>query len=126
VNPSKHRDDISIGPDEWIAFVDINGRHAEAVDLDPMILPMGEFWASLETQCVAGCCGTDAFSFWPEDIERVRRQLPGALIHDQLVQLKHFVQDSRADVFVSHRLNQYFHRQVMTQLLDHLLEHLNN
>jgi hypothetical protein len=72
VNTSKHRDDISIGPDKWITFFDINGRQAGAVDLDPLILPMEEFWSLLETNCVAGCCGIDAFSVWPEDIERVR------------------------------------------------------
>ncbi len=29
-----------------------------------------EFWKYLEVECVAECCGIDAFSFWVEDINR--------------------------------------------------------
>jgi len=38
------------------------------VDIDPELKALEPMWRALETSCVAGCCGLDAFDFSPENI----------------------------------------------------------
>ena len=115
--------DISVGKDQWITFIDVVGRQERAVSIDHMIAPLESFWTALETNCVAGCCGIDAFSLWPEDIRRATTSVDGKSVGDGLASLREFVERSEADIFVSQRLNNYFDRQVLLQLIDHINAH---
>jgi hypothetical protein len=119
-----HQYDIAIGKDQWIRWVDIQGRREFAVDIDWLIAPMQEFWMLLESNCVAGCCGIDAFGLWPEDIQRASKGLADASLRDKFAALRTFVQQSGASTFVSTRLNNFFDRAVLLQLLDHISRHI--
>src|SRR2546430_2761473 len=104
--PKPNPNDISIGQDKWITFVDISNRPYErAVSIDHLISPMESFWSALETNCVAGCCGIDAFSLWPEDLEAASSSQERKAIASALASLREFVEKSDADTFVSSRLN---------------------
>jgi hypothetical protein len=118
-----HSNDISIGKDQWITFIDVLGRQERAVSIDHLISPLKSFWTALETNCVAGCCGIDAFSLWPEDVRRAASTVDAKLLADGLMSLREFVERSGPDIFVSQRLNNYFDRQVLLQVIDHIHAH---
>ncbi|SRR6266567_5323036 len=119
--PRPNPNDLSIGPDKWIPFIDISDRpYEQAVRIDHLISPMESFWSALETNCVAGCCGIDAFSLWPEDIEAASRAHEGQAIASALESLREFVEKSSADTFVSSRLNNIFDKQVLLALIQHI------
>ena len=119
--PKLNPNDINIGQDKWIRFVDISNRPYElSISIDHLISPMESFWSALETNCVAGCCGIDAFSLWPEDIQGVSSSQDAQAISLGLESLGEFVEKSIADTFVSSRLNNLFDRRVLLALIQHL------
>lgn len=121
-----HQNDISVGQDQWITFVNVEGRQSTAVDIDPLLTPMNDFLDRLETTCVAGCCGIDAFDLWPEHIQRAAAESGDTALPRKLLELKAFIDENPADCFVSTRLNNYFDRGVLLQVLDHIATHLKN
>jgi len=121
--PKPNPNDISIGKDEWITFIDVVGRQDKAVSIDDMLTPLDSFWKALETECVAACCGIDAFALWPEDIERVSAATDRKLLAEALASLRRFVESCASDVFVSQKLNNYFDRRVLLEIIDHIHEH---
>jgi len=125
--PKLHPDDISIGEDEWIAYVDVTNRpHEQIVRIDDLIAPAEPFWLALEVHCVADCCGINAFSFWPEDIVRARSTLDHQLLKSTLASLHQFLQQSSADTFTSRRWNQIFDKPVLLKLVEHIQKHLGS
>jgi hypothetical protein len=112
--------DISIGKDQHITFIDVAGRQDRAVSIDHLIAPLASFWTALETNCVAECCGIDAFSFWPEDIRRAAATGDSTSVSEGLASLHEFIRQNGADIFVSRRLNNYLDRQVLLQLIEHI------
>lgn len=121
--PKPDPSDISIGKDEWIPFIDVVGRQQNAVSIDDMLTPLDSFLKSLETECVAACCGIDAFALWPEDIRRASAEVDRKQLAEALASLRRFVESSPSDVFVSEKLNNYFDRQVLLWIIDHIHEH---
>ena len=105
--PKPNPNDISIGEDRWITFIDVAGRQDNAVSIDDMLAPLDSFWSALETECVAACCGIDAFALWPEDIRRVSALTDHKLLAESFASLRRFVEGSVSDVFVSQKLNNY-------------------
>lgn len=117
-----HPDDVSIGKDEWIRFVDITGRTERAADLDAFILPMETFWRALEVSCVAECCGINAHSFWPQDIWNAARSNGDPELRQKLAKLRQHVEGLSVDCVTSQILNQYFDRTMFARLLDHVIK----
>ena len=64
-----HENALSIGEGKWIKYIDTLTDADSAFDLDSMLRETEAFWQSLEIHCVADCCGMDAFSFWPKDLQ---------------------------------------------------------
>ncbi len=121
--PKPNSNAISIGKDVWIPFIDVLGRQEGAVSIDDLLKPLDSFWKSLETECVAACCGINAFALWPEDIRRASAGGDRKQLVDALASLRRFVESSSSDVFVSQKLNNYFDRQVLLGIIDHIHEH---
>ncbi|MGK5080819.1 DUF6331 family protein [Janthinobacterium sp. HLX7-2] len=115
-----HKYDIQIADDEWIEYVNIDGRYADAIDLDGHLTGLWPLIDRLETHCVAGCCGFDAYDFTREGINAA---LPG-LDHGQLQaacdQAKSGIATAGSDVFMSTRMNNYAHKAMLLRLLEHL------
>lgn len=115
---------ISVGEDRWILMDEAIPGPGGAERLDLLLQPVMPLLDLLETHCVAECCGIDAYALWPDDIKGAvvklnvdnRTQLLKCL--DCLID---DVQKSQADVFVSMRLNQFFKKDALVELLRHLL-----
>jgi hypothetical protein len=115
-----NRNDISIGKDQWILWLEIDGTQLSAADVDSLVAPMSDFWTKLETECVAECCGIDAFALWPEDIQRAAAELGDSMLLKKLETLQNRVLQGDETTFVSNRLNNFFHRDVLLKLIDHI------
>lgn len=114
-----HSNDISIGPRHWIN-VEKTTLSGELIELDPLmeeLLPMRQ---ALETECVAACCGIDAFGLWPEDVLEHSAYLPKAKLHSQLNALINNIEQQPDADYYSRRLNDCFSRATLLQLLQHL------
>lgn len=118
-----HKNDISIGEDRWITFGDLNNGQGRAIELDPFLTRVMPFLDLLETECVAACCGIDAYGLWPDKIKNamatLNRQDKSRLISN-LAQLQTDVDNMPADMVVSTRLNQFFHKGVFLEVLSHI------
>lgn len=114
------KDAILLGGGKWIEHVDLTGRYDSAVDIDPWIKDLEPMWSALETECVADCCGIDAFDFCPENLATVEQKLERTVVCHRLKGLRSQLEALPGDVFVSRRLNNYSARSVFFALLDHL------
>jgi hypothetical protein len=121
----EHKNNISIGENQWIPSVDISSRFHSAVDIDPLILRVDDLWNALETNCVAGCCGIDAFALWPEDIEEAKTSLKVKNLLPELYSIRAEIVAMPEDVVSSNRLNNWFDKTVFLALLEHLIHNLS-
>ena len=112
--------DIQIGEDIWIEFIDIGGRYDQAIDIDALL---GELWqliCRLETHCVAGCCGMDAYDFTREAVETALLERDRAHMHAACAAAKAAVAAAASDVLTSATMNHVADKRVFLQLLEHL------
>jgi hypothetical protein len=116
--------DISIGQDRWIKWVELGPNDADLYNIDHLLEPLEQLWQNLETECVAACCGINAFALWPEDIENASKHLDTINLKDHLLQLKKDLTQVDKNIIVSKRLNNLFDKQVFIQLLDHISTYL--
>ncbi|WP_417763019.1 DUF6331 family protein [Shewanella sp.] len=117
---TSHDNDISIGPDQWIEVPPLSAPISQAVALDPLMSELLPMWQALETECVAACCGIDAFGLWPEDVLAHTAQLSHASLSQQLAALIEQIQRTPAAIYDSDQLNNYFSRETLLALLQHL------
>ncbi len=115
---------IRIGENRWIEWVSIDNHQSSAIQVDDLIDPMDDFWSGLETECIHECCGIDAFDLLPDNIKHVAMRLSDPMLSDKFVRLRERVETSNEQVFVSSRLNNYFHREVLLPLIDHILANI--
>lgn len=118
-----HKNDISIGQDQWISFGKLADGQASAVQIDPALAPIMPLIDRLETECVAGCCGIDAFGLWPDAIEQAIATMDqselGRLVSD-LASAQGEIERLPCEVVVSMRMNQSFRKAVFLEVLTHL------
>ncbi|MGA0556766.1 DUF6331 family protein [Larkinella sp. VNQ87] len=126
---------ISIGPDQEIKLIEFDYDPDSVLEVDELLGyssdaiakyhnakdPLGQFWNYLETECLAGCCGIDAFGLWPEDIAKAVKKLDKKGLLEQLEQLRARVVNSREQIVGYHRLNYNFARLSFLELLDYLI-----
>jgi hypothetical protein len=120
-----HPDDVRIGNDEWIYFVEIVGGTEKANSLDAFFHPMESFWRLLEVNCVSECCGIYAHSFLPQDIWNAVRKCGDAKLKEKLMKLREHFDGISNDCVYSTVLNQYFDRIMFSKLLDHVIATVN-
>ena len=118
----EHKNDIRVGENEWIAFIDLSGRYQSAINIDHIIHKTSGLWNSLETECVAGCCGIDAFSFYPEDIISAISDTNNPQLATLIQETINEIERLPTTVVVSNRLNNYADKAVFIALLNHLLK----
>ena len=122
----EHKNDIQIGENEWIRSIDLSGRYGSAINIDHIIQKTSDLWNLLETECVAGCCGIDAFSFYPEDIIRAASENNNPQLANLIQDTIHEIELLPTTVVVSNRLNNYEDKTVFIALLNHLLKVITN
>lgn len=100
--------------------VDYNGK---LLDLDSYIAPLNTFFNKLEVECVRECCGIEAFSFMPEDIQKALVGLSVETIVTQLKAMQTAIEEQWWCKTVSSTiLNNNFDRKVFLQLLNHIIK----
>lgn len=100
--------------------VDYSGK---LLDLDPYIVPVNAFFDKLEVECVRECCGIQAFSFMPEDIQKALAGLSAETVMTQLKAMEIAIEEQWGYKTVSSTiLNNNFDRKVFLQLLDHIIK----
>lgn len=112
--------DIQIADDRWIEFIDLDGRYDQAIDIDASL---GELWpliCRLETHCVAGCCGFDAYDFTRAAIDTALLELDRAQLHAACAAAAAAVTAVASDVLLSNTMNHFADKRVFLQLLEHL------
>eukprot|EP01133_Synstelium_polycarpum_P021043 gene21043-25268_t len=112
--------DIQIADDRWIEFIDLDGRYDQAIDIDALL---GELWpliCRLETHCVAGCCGFDAYDFTRAAIDTALLELDRAQLHAACAAAAAAVTAVASDVLLSNTMNHFADKRVFLQLLEHL------
>ena len=100
--------------------VDYNGK---LLDLDPYITLLNTFFDRLEVECVRECCGIQAFSFMPEDIQKALVGLSVETIVTQLKAMQTAIEEQYwCKTLSSTILNNNFDRKVFLQLLNHIIK----
>ena len=100
--------------------VDYNGK---LLDLDPYIAPLNTFFDRLEVECVRECCGIQAFSFIPDDIQKALVGLSVETVITQLKAMQTAIEEQWWCKTVSSTiLNNNFDRKVFLQLLNHIIK----
>lgn len=100
--------------------VDYNGK---LLDLDPYIAPLNTFFNKLEVECVRECCGIEAFSFIPDDIQKALVGLSIETVITQLKAMQTAIEEQWwCKTVGSTILNNNFDRKVFLQLLNHIIK----
>ena len=100
--------------------VDYTGK---LLGLDPYMAPLNTFFDKLEVECVRECCGIQAFSFMPKDINKALVGLSAETIVTQLKAMQTTIEEQWWYSAVgSTILNNNFDRKVFLQLLAHIIK----
>jgi hypothetical protein len=114
--------DISIGKDKWIRWIHFDSTSDnDLFEIDDLLGPTFDFWDKLETQCVAGCCGIDAYTFWDDDIKFAVDKMDKAELIKNLLSAKTEIESRSETIVISRKLNNLIDKSVFIQLLDHIV-----
>lgn len=104
--------------------IDYNGK---ILDLDPYIVPLNAFFDKLEVECVRECCGIEAFSFMPENIDKALVGLSSESIVTQLKAMQTAIEEQWwYNIVGSTILNNNFDKKVFLQLLAHIIKNIED
>ena len=117
---------ISIGKDKWIEWVEFDSQNVELFELDSLLKPTEKLWKALETECLVECCGIDALKFWKEDIERATNEMDKNILRHNLLDLVKQLSEIESTILIISMLNQLIDKGVFIQLLKHILNSLPN
>ena len=118
--------DISIGKDEWIKWIEFDAISIEPLEVDEILEPIKPFLKGLETECMAECCGIDAYSFWYEEIVQSSAELNKNELENHINIIINKLSSSNKEVVSSTILNQLINREVFIQLLEHVKEKIKS
>ncbi|UOD29495.1 hypothetical protein INH39_29565 [Massilia violaceinigra] len=111
---------IATGPDTWIDHVEPAVPYRQAVAIDDLLADLAAMWAALETYCVAGCCGFDAFDFSADGVSASLSKVNAARTCEALATLRGNLLALRANAVSSNRLNMFCDKNEFLELLGHL------
>lgn len=112
--------DISIGEEKWIKWIEFDAESSTPKNIDTLLEPTKVFWKYLEIECVAECCGIDAFSFSNEDIQNASDKTGLPNLEILINQTINEVESFDDEVIVSSLLNQLLNRKVFLEQLEHI------
>ena len=119
VDSKTSRNDIFLDKDMWLKWVEIQPNN-DAINLDDLMgNSIKEFFISLETECVSGCCGIDAFDMSTENIDKWFKGDVGHVISD-FNHLVKVLNDKNNDLVISSHLNNFFDKSVFVELCNYL------
>ncbi|MEQ9947799.1 DUF6331 family protein [Pectobacterium aroidearum] len=113
-------DFIPVGDNDRIVLPDLTGRYQQAVNIDYLLEGLLPLWAVIETECVAACCGFDAFDFSADTIYAVARKLEPAEFSHSLHKAIEQITLLDTTVISSTYLNNLADKQAFITLLQHI------
>jgi hypothetical protein len=117
-------DDIRIGENEVIQWIEVDFNCKEQYNIDYIIDRYRDFWLFLEIFCIAECCGLNAFRFYPEDIIIASNQIDKNALKKDLNNLIIDINNTNYEIVTSSRLNNLINKQVFIKLLLHIIKNL--
>ena len=118
--------DISIGKNKWISWINFDlASNDEIFEIDNLLKPTFAFWEMLETQCMAECCGIEAFAFWEDDIRLAINKVDKNELTQNLLHAKIEIENRVEGIVSSAKLNNLMDKSVFIQLLNHIIETLS-
>jgi hypothetical protein len=118
--------DISIGKDKWISWIAFDPTDDKNLfEIDDVLRSTFYFWDKLETQCLAECCGIDAYAFWEDDIKLAVDKMDKADIVEKLLSAKKEIESRSETIVISEKLNNLLNKSVFIQLLEHIVTTIN-
>lgn len=120
----ENKNDIHIGEKERIRWVDFNTSSTDLIDIDYIVAKHDGFWTALQIFCVPGCCGLEAFRFYPEDIKNAVTRADKELLRSDLSLLKADLINSDKEIVISSRLNNLVDKTVFMHLLEHIADNI--
>jgi hypothetical protein len=112
--------DMSVGPALWLELAPLPPGGVP-LEIDGALSATMPMWDALETECAAGCCGINSFSFWPQHLQASLAGLEPDSVTRALEDLRNTLDSSSSDTLLSSRLNSLFHRASFIDLVDYLL-----
>lgn len=119
-------EEIFINENQSIKWINFNSEKIQPRNIDSLLDGTHDFWKGLETECVAECCGIQAFSFFKIDIKNALENLDKEEIHSNLIIAKNELLKIKEEVVVSGLLNQLIHKKIFLELLNHIIACLNH
>lgn len=113
-------DFIPIGDNERIVLPDLTGRHHLAVNVDDVLEGLLPLWQIIETECVAACCGFDAFDFSADTLYAAARKLDAPELGHTLHRAIEQITLLDTTVISSSYLNNLADKQALITLLQHI------
>ena len=118
LRPGQHV--IRIDTDAYIERSDITNRWEGAVKIDFLLAPATTFWQALEINCVAGCCGFNAFDFLPDKVVEASEVMDIDELRKTLAEVLHYLRKSPIEVLGSDTFNEYLQRDEWLELVRHI------
>ncbi len=117
--------DINIGKDQWIKRIRFYDKdHEDLFEIDDLLRPSFDLWDRLETQCMAECCGINAYTFWEQDIKLATEHLDKTELIKKLLYAQSEILKRKESVLISEKLNDILDASVFVQLLEHIINSL--
>jgi CelD/BcsL family acetyltransferase involved in cellulose biosynthesis len=82
------------GAGAWVTAAPFVPRPEDVLDVDALLAEVDPLWRSLETICVAGCCGLDAFDFGAEAVRRAVAPAERATVAAKLADIQRRIEAS--------------------------------
>ncbi|WP_113627887.1 DUF6331 family protein [Pectobacterium peruviense] len=111
---------VPLGDDNRIVLPDLTGRYDLAVNVDYLLEELLPLWAAIETECMAACCGFDAFDFSADTIHSAASKLKPAEFGHLLDYAIEQIALLDTTVVSSNELNNLADKQAFITLLQHI------
>lgn len=115
---------IKLAEDEFIDWIEFDVKSVNPKNIDHILEPTAKFWQYLEIECLAECCGIEAFSFLKKDINSANEKADISNLHSLFENIIIKISKLNSDVITSSQLNQLISKQVFLSLLQHIWKHL--
>lgn len=113
------------GPNAWVVTAPFVPEPKDVLPIDDLLRERWHLWRAMETVCVAGCCGLDAFDF---GVDTVRLAVPideRAAFAGELATIELLITGSGATHVTSKLLNAHLHAWEFVEVLRELRRSLS-
>ena len=106
---------------EWIYSGNKEMYLKEPIEkIDDEVSVAEDFWQACEVNCVAECCGLEAFCFYEETILDALKMSNNEKILKMIESIVSKMAESKCQLYSSSRLNQVFPRNDLFELMSHI------